>query len=112
MGASLSAHFTPIANLDAETDSIQVEVANVHEYPNEAGTYCVAVLRFLKGFAPESEIVLLCAASNGTPPLDSAPIIPNNRYRISRCGDKIKTGDIFQLRLLVKRVARFADGLR
>lgn len=111
-----SAYFIPIADFDAETDSyyslIQVELGNGREHPNEAGTYCVNVLRFLNGFQAENEIILLHAASNGTLLRDSAPVIPSKRYRIRCCSEKIKNGGIFQVRLLVKGVARLADGIR
>jgi hypothetical protein len=111
-----SAYFIPIADFDAETDSnyslIQVELGNGREDSNEAGTYCVDVLRFLNGFPAENEIILLHAASNGTLLRDSAPVIPSKRYRIRCCGEKIKNGDIFQVRLLVRGGARLADGIR
>ena len=111
-----SAYFIPIADVDAETDSnyslIQVELGDGREHPNEAGSYCVDVLRFLNGFPAENEIILLHAASNGTLLRDSAPVIPSKRYRIRCCSEKIKNGDIFQVRLLVKGVARLADGIR
>jgi hypothetical protein len=62
-------------------------------------------IRLGNSFEAIPVVILLHAASSGTLLRDSLPIIPNKRYRIRCCGDKIKDGDIFQVRPLVKCVA-------
>jgi hypothetical protein len=49
-----------------------------------------------------AEIILLHATNNGTLLYDSVPIIPNKRYRIISFSEKIKNGDILQVRLLIR----------
>jgi hypothetical protein len=51
-------------------------------------------------------IILRQAASRGILLRDSALVIPNKRYRLRCCSEKIKNGDLFQVKLLVKGVAR------
>jgi hypothetical protein len=49
-----------------------------------------------------AEIILLHATNNGTLLYDSVPTIPNKRYRIISFSEKIKNGDILQVRLLIR----------
>jgi hypothetical protein len=74
---------------------------------HESATYCVDVLRFLNGFPAKNEIILLYATNNGTLLRNSAPIIPNKRYRIISPNENIKNGDILQVRLLIRFNIRY-----
>lgn len=103
--ASLAAQAGSTVDLDEYSwkhSSIEVELANVRENPHEPGAYRVDVLRFLNGFPTKNEIILLYAMNDGTLLRNSAPIIPNKRYRIMSSGEDIKNGDIVRVRLLIR----------
>jgi hypothetical protein len=106
LSSSLVAHAGPTVDLDVEYGSkhslIEVELTNVRENPHKPGSFQVDVCRFLNGFPTRNEVILLHATRNGTLLLDSAPIIPNKRYRIMSFSEKIKNGDILQVRLLIR----------
>ena len=59
---------------------------------------------------------LLYATRKGTVLRDSVPIIPKqtlpDRYRIMRFSENIKSGDILQVRLLIRFNTAIADELR
>jgi hypothetical protein len=104
--SSVSAHAGRTVDLDAEHGSkrslIEVELRNVRESWYEPGIYQVDVYRFLNGFPTKNEFILLHATRHGTLLCDSVPIIPNKRYRVISFSEKIKSGDILQVRVLIR----------
>jgi hypothetical protein len=82
--------------------SIEVELANVRESRIETRTYQVDVFRFLNGYPDQNEVILPYATRSGTPLRISVPIIPNKRYRLVTFAERIRNGDILQVRLLIR----------